>query len=537
MVETVKAGGASGTSGTSEGEKPRSVGLVLVAVMIAMLLASLDTMITSTAIPTIVGELGGLEHLSWVVTIYTLATVASTPIWGKAGDLYGRKGVFLTSVVIFLIGSALCGAAQDMGQLIAFRAVQGLGGGGLLVGAMAIIGSLIPPREVGKYQGLMAAVSALSMIGGPLIGGAITDFLGWRWAFYINLPLGLLALAMVSLVLHLPKQTQEGQARPKVDYLGAALLTAAITSTVLVTTWGGTEYPWASGQIITLIVLSVLSTAAFLYVETKAAEPILPLHVFRNRNFSLIALIGFLVGFVTVGGVFYLPLFLQTVQGASATNSGLLLLPLLASMLTVSMITGRITSSTGKYKAFLVVGGALVVAGLFLLATMDTHTPRLVSGAYMAVLGAGIGFLMQITMLVAQNSVELKDMGVASSTTALGRTLGGAFGVALMGTLFTTQVTTAMTDRLGPQAAAAVGSAQLDAASLATLPDAVREAYRHAVAIGTHWAFLVCAAIAVLGFAAAWFIKEVPLRGANPAPADTNESSKAAPVLQETAAR
>ncbi|MEU9148264.1 MFS transporter, partial [Streptomyces sp. NPDC048349] len=306
MVDTAK------NAGTSEGGKPRSVGVVLVAVMIAMLLASLDTMITSTAIPTIVGELGGLEHLSWVVTIYTLATVASTPLWGKAGDLYGRKGVFLTSVVLFLIGSALCGAAQDMGQLIAFRAIQGLGGGGLLVGAMAIIGSLIPPREVGKYQGLMAAVSALSMIGGPLIGGAITDYLGWRWAFYINLPLGLLALVMVSVVLHLPKTAQAGP-RPKVDYPGAALLTAAITSTVLVTTWGGTEYAWGSGQIIGLIVISVLSTAAFLYAETRAAEPILPLHVFRNRNFSLIALIGFLVGFVTVGGVFYLPLFLQTV--------------------------------------------------------------------------------------------------------------------------------------------------------------------------------------------------------------------------------
>ncbi|UUU44967.1 MDR family MFS transporter [Streptomyces sp. NBC_00162] len=527
MVDTANSAGTS-KGVPPEGSKPRSVGVVLVAVMIAMLLASLDTMITSTAIPTIVGELGGLEHLSWVVTIYTLATVASTPLWGKAGDLYGRKGTFLTSVVIFLIGSALCGAAQDMGQLIAFRAIQGLGGGGLLVGAMAIIGSLIPPREVGKYQGLMAAVSALSMIGGPLIGGAITDHLGWRWAFYINLPLAAVALAMVSVVLHLPKNTQA--ARPKVDYPGAALLTTAITSTVLVTTWGGTEYAWASGQIIALITVSVLSTAAFLYVETKAAEPILPLHVFRNRNFSLIALIGFLVGFVTVGGVFYLPLFLQTVQGASATNSGLLLLPLLGSMLTVSMITGRITSNTGKYKIFLVVGGALVVAGLFLLATMDTSTPRLVSGLYMAVLGAGIGFLMQITMLVAQNSVELKDMGVASSTTALGRTLGGAFGVALMGTLFTTQVTDAMTDRLGPQAGA-LSSAQLDAASLATLPEAVREAYRYAVAVGTHWAFLICAAIAVLGFAAALFIKEVPLRG-TPTP-NESQDSKTAPAQQE----
>ncbi|MCX5612503.1 MFS transporter [Streptomyces sp. NBC_00047] len=529
MVDTVNS------AGTSKGGKPRSVRVVLMSVMIAMLLASLDTMITSTAIPTIVGELGGLEYLSWVVTIYTLATVASTPIWGKAGDMWGRKGAFLTSVVIFLIGSALCGAAQDMGQLIAFRAIQGLGGGGLLVGAMAIIGSVIPPREIGKYQGMMAAVSAISMIGGPLIGGAITDHLGWRWSFYINLPLAAVALVMVSAVLHLPKKTQG--ARPKVDYLGAALLTAAITSTVLVTTWGGTQYAWSSARITTLIAVSVLSTAAFLYVETKAAEPVLPLHVFRNRNFSLIALIGFLVGFVTVGGVFYLPLFLQAVQGASATNSGLLLLPLLGSMLAVSMITGRITTNTGKYKIFLVAGGALVVLGLFLASTMDTATPRLVSGAYMAVLGAGIGFLMQITMLVAQNSVEMKDMGVASSTTALGRTLGGAFGVALMGTLFTHQVTTTMTDKLGTQAAAAAGSAQLDAASLAKLPDAIREAYQYAVAVGTHSAFLLGAIIAVLGFAAALFIKEVPLRGTptpNNTASDASQDSKTAPARQES---
>ncbi|WP_251056258.1 MDR family MFS transporter [Streptomyces sp. ISL-94] len=534
MGETVK------TVDTSKEVKPRSVRVVLMALMIAMLLAMLDNMIIGTAMPTIVGELGGLEHLSWVVTAYTLATAASTPIWGKIGDMYGRKGSFLTSIVIFLIGSVLSGMAQDMGQLIGFRAIQGLGAGGLMVGVMAIIGDLIPPRERGKYQGMMAGVMALAMIGGPLVGGTITDHMGWRWSFYINLPLGAVALAMVTAVLHLPKKA-DGQ-RPKIDYLGAALLTVAITSTVLVTTWGGTEYAWGSGEVIGLIAVGVLSIAAFLYAETKAAEPVMPLHIFRSRNFTLMSVIGFLVGFAMFGGVLYLPLFQQSVQGASATNSGLLLLPMLLSMMVVSLIAGRITTSSGKYKIFPIVGGALMVVGLFLLATMDTGTTRLVSGVYMAVLGAGLGFLMQITMLVAQNSVDMKDMGVASSSATLFRTLGGSFGVALMGSLFTSQVTHTMSDRLGPEAAVAAGSAQLDAASLAKLPEHVRDAYQHAVAAGTHSAFLLGAAIAVLGFAAAWFVKEVPLRGAGPAPAggadgaDGTGKEQGAPAPQESLA-
>ncbi|MFD6231077.1 MDR family MFS transporter [Streptomyces sp. NPDC060232] len=529
MVETSKP------AETSQEVKPRSVRVVLMALMIAMLLAMLDNMIIGTAMPTIVGELGGLEHLSWVVTAYTLATAASTPIWGKIGDMYGRKGSFLTSIVIFLIGSALSGMAQDMGQLIGFRAIQGLGAGGLMVGVMAIIGDLIPPRERGKYQGMMAGVMALAMIGGPLVGGTITDHMGWRWSFYINLPLGAVALAMVTAVLHLPKPAE--RQRPKIDYLGAALLTVAITSTVLVTTWGGNEYAWTSAQVLGLAAVGVLSTAAFLYVETKAAEPVMPLHIFRSRNFTLMSVIGFLVGFAMFGGVLYLPLFQQSVQGASATNSGLLLLPMLLSMMLVSLIAGRVTTNSGKYKIFPIVGGALMVVGMFLLATMDTGTSRLVSGLYMAVLGAGLGFLMQITMLVAQNSVDMKDMGVASSSATLFRTLGGSFGVALMGSLFTSRVTDTMSERLGPQAAGAAGSAQLDAASLAKLPEAVREAYQHAVANGTHSAFLLGAGVAVLGFLAAWFVKEVPLRGAGPAPAaPAPADGKSAPAAQESVA-
>ncbi|MEV3990166.1 MDR family MFS transporter [Streptomyces sp. NPDC049837] len=500
------------TPATDQGKPPRSVRVVLLALMIAMLLAMLDNMIIGTAMPTIVGELGGLAHLSWVVTAYTLATAASTPIWGKLGDLYGRKGTFLTSIVIFLIGSALSGMAQDMGQLIGFRAVQGLGAGGLMVGVMAIIGDLIPPRERGKYQGMMAGVMALAMIGGPLVGGTITDHWGWRWSFYINLPLGAVALAMVTAVLHLPKKQRDS--RPRIDYLGAALLTVGITAIVLVTTWGGTEYAWDSAVIMELTAIGVVALAGFLLVETRAPEPIMPLHIFRSRNFTLMSVIGFLTGFVMFGATLFLPLYQQSVQGASATNSGLLLLPMLLAMMAVSLIAGRVTTNTGKYKIFPIAGGALMVVGLFLLAQMDTGTSRFTSGVYMAVLGAGMGFLMQITMLVAQNSVEMKDMGVASSATTLFRTLGASFGVAIMGALFTGRVQDEMAARGG--GAATQQSAQLDAASLARLPEHIREAYQFAVSSGTHLAFLVGAAVAVIGFAAAFFVKEVPLKGAGP---------------------
>ncbi|MFB7503231.1 MDR family MFS transporter [Streptomyces broussonetiae] len=509
-----------------EGKQPKSVRVVLLALMIAMMLAMLDNMIVGTAMPTIVGELGGLEHLSWVVTGYTLATAASTPIWGKLGDMYGRKGAFLSSIVIFLIGSALSGMAQNMGELIGFRAVQGLGAGGLMVGVMAIIGDLIPPRERGKYTGMMAGVMALAMIGGPLVGGTITDNWGWRWSFYINLPLGVVALALVSAVLHLPKK----RAQARIDYLGVALLTVGITSTVLVTTWGGTEYAWTSARIMELIAIGVVTLIGFVWWQTRAAEPVLPLHMFKNRNFTLMSIIGFVTGFVMFGATLYLPLYQQSVQGASATNSGLLLLPMLGAMLVTSMVAGRVTTNSGRYKIFPVAGGALMVAGLYLLSVMDTGTTRLTSGIYMAVLGLGMGCLMQITMLVAQNSVEMKDMGVASSSATLFRTLGSSFGVAIMGALFNDRVKHVMAERAGVAGKHMTEkSAALDAKSLHKLPPLIREAYQHAVSAGTHSAFLLGAGIAVIVLIAALFVKEVPLRGAGSKPS-AQDGEDAAPV-------
>ncbi|MCS0600956.1 MFS transporter [Streptomyces sp. LP11] len=509
------------------GKQPKSVRVVLLALMIAMMLAMLDNMIVGTAMPTIVGELGGLEHLSWVVTGYTLATAASTPVWGKIGDMFGRKGAFLSSIVIFLIGSALSGMAQDMGQLIGFRAVQGLGAGGLMVGVMAIIGDLVPPRERGKYQGMMAGVMALAMIGGPLVGGTITDNWGWRWAFYINLPLGAVALALVTAVLHLPKK----RSKAGIDYLGVLLLTVGITSIVLVTTWGGTEYAWTSARIMELTGIGVAALVGFVFWQTRAAEPVLPLHIFKSRNFTLMSVIGFITGFVMFGATLFLPLYQQAVQGASATNSGLLLLPMLGAMLVTSMVAGRVTTNSGRYKVFPVAGGVLMIVGLYLLSLMDTETTRLTSGLYMAVLGAGMGCLMQITMLVAQNSVEMKDMGVASSSATLFRTLGSSFGVAIMGALFNHRVQDVMAERAGSLGASITEkSAQLDAKSLQKLPAVAREAYQHAVTSGVHAAFLLGAAIAVVVLVASVFVKEVPLRSGPAQPSKAEGDDNPAPA-------
>jgi len=503
----------------------KSLRIVLPGLMLAMLLAMLDNMIIGTAMPRIVGELGGLAHLSWVVTAYILATTVSTPIWGKLGDLYGRKSLFITSIVIFLVGSALSGAAQDMGQLIGFRALQGLGAGGLMVGAFAIIGDLVPPRERGRYQGLMGGIMALAMIAGPLVGGFITDHLSWRWAFYVNLPLGGLALLVIVATLHLPKYRTEH----RIDWVGAALLSVGITSLVLITTWGGTEYPWLSGQIIGLAALAVVSIGVFLYVEQRVPEPILPLKLFTNRNFALVSGIGFLVGFSLFGAVSFLPLYQQTVQGASATNSGLLLLPMMAGVLIVSIVIGRVITKTGKYRAFPLVGGIVLVSGMFLLSLLDRDTTKTMSALYMIVLGAGMGFLMQTTLLIAQNSVEQRDLGVASSTATFVRSIGGSFGVSLFGAIFTSRLREDVA-KIGPEAAARLDGSggQLDPSTLVQLPAPIREGFlngiAHAMSSVFSWAIVLAVIVPVL----AWFIQHVPLRGYDSAPAaDADEAALA----------
>src|SRR4051794_587757 len=520
----------------SAGDAPpgmqREVLIVLPGLLLAMMLAMLDNFIVGTAMPRIVGELGGLSHLSWVVTAYVLGTTVSTPIWGKMGDLFGRKAIFLSSIVIFLVGSALCGAAgsEPMGgtgdgmiQLIGFRAIQGLGAGGLIVNVMAIIGDLVPPRERGRYQGIMAAVMSLAMIAGPLVGGFITDHLSWRWAFYVNLPLGGVALIVLITTLHLPRRRSEH----RIDWLGAALLTVAITALVLITTWGGSEYPWRSAQIFSLAVIAAVTLALFPLVERRVPEPIIPLALFRNRNFSLISGVGFLLGFAMFGAINFLPLFQQTVQGASATNSGLLLLPMMGASMVVSLFVGRSITKTGKYKLYPVLGGVIMAIAMWLLSLMDVNTPSWQTGVFIAVLGLGMGFLMQTTMLIAQNSVEQKDLGVASSASTFFRSIGGSFGVSLFGAVFNNQLTADLAAKVGPAGGKlAGGGGRFDPAALKALPAPVRQGFLESLANSiSHvfwWAIVFAALVPLLSV----FIREIPLRGSNPSP--TPEEADAA---------
>jgi EmrB/QacA subfamily drug resistance transporter len=486
--------------------------VVLPGLLLAMLLAMLDNMIVSTAMPRIVSDLHGLTHLSWVVTAYVLGTTVSTPLWGKIGDLYGRKNIFMTSIGIFLAGSALSGMSQNMGELIGFRALQGLGAGGLIVGVMAIIGDLVPPRERGRYQGFMASVMAVAMVAGPLAGGYITDHLSWRWAFYVNLPLGAVALLLLAFRLHLPKYRTEH----RIDWAGAGTLALGITALVLITTWGGNEYAWGSWQILGLAVVAVLSLALFALVERRAAEPVLSLGLFRNRNFTLSVLIGFLLGFTMFGAINFLPLFQQVVQGASATNSGLLLLPMMAGLLVTSLVAGQLITRSGRYRRYPVIGGVIMLLGMITLATIDMDTTKTQLGLFMLVLGMGMGFLMQTTMLIAQNSVEQRDLGVASSAATFFRSIGGSFGVSLFGAVFNRALKTDLSHQLGGAAADQLtggGVAGLTAAKLRLMPPNLVHALLHGIATATSSIFVWAIVVAALVPALAIFIKHVPLRG------------------------
>jgi EmrB/QacA subfamily drug resistance transporter len=483
--------------------------------VIAMLLAMLDNMIVAPALPTIVGDLHGLNHLAWVTTGYILASTVATPIWGKLGDLLGRRITFLSSIVIFLVGSALCGMSQNMGELIAFRAVQGLGAGGLMVGVMAVLADIVPPRERGKYQGVMMAVMPIAMIGGPLVGGFITDNLNWRWAFYVNLPLGAVALGVCWFVLaKLPRS--KGEVR--IDWLGAGLLSLWITSLVLITTWGGSEYDWVSPQIFGLLALTIAAFVAFVFVERRATEPIMPLSVFANRNFTLAGVLSLIVGFAMFGGITLLPQFQQYVQGASATNSGLLLMPMMLSAMVVSLVGGQFITRTGKYRALPIAGTILMTVGLALFATMDTDTSRLTTGIFMAVLGAGMGCLMQTTMLIAQNSSPVHSIGAATGAATFLRNMGGSLGVSLLTTLYTNHLIDSFSSSAGAAATGAGSPAGMTPAMLRALPEPIRHAFALGVSDGVSAAFTWGAVAAAVGIVVALFIRHVPLRGFADAP-------------------
>ena len=524
--------GKTGTADTGAAEAggtflaPREVLIVLPGLLMAILLAMLDNLIVSTALPRIVGDLGGVAHLSWVVTAYILASTITTPFYGKLGDMYGRKSFFIGAIVIFLAGSALSGLSQSMAELIGFRALQGLGAGGLMVGAMATLGDIVAPRERGKYMSYMMVVMMLATIAGPLLGGWITTSFSWRWIFYINIPLGGAALVYLLAVLHVPAH----KIKHKVDYLGGVLLAVASTALILLATWGGTEYSWASVQIIGLGLVTVAAGGSFCLVERRAAEPMLPLHVFRNRNFSLAMGMTFLTGLAMFGAMTFLPLFQQTVQGESPTLSGLMLTPMMLGVTVTSVLSGQITTRTGKYKVFPILGGGIMAVAMFLLTGLDTGTTRLTSGIYYVVLGLGMGFLMQMVSLIGQNSVQQKDMGVASSARMYFQQIGGSLGVAAFGAIFARQLISGLASAAGPGAHINASGGQLDPATVNSLPVAIRHDVFVAIADAVQHVFIWAAPSAVVIFVLAWFIKEVPLRGRAPA-AGAGEAASAEPEL------
>nr|WP_221320555.1 MDR family MFS transporter [Actinoplanes sp. L3-i22] len=489
----------------------REIMVTMSGLVIAMLLAQLDNMIVAPALPTIVGDLGGLEHLSWVTTGYILATTIATPIWGKLGDLFGRRITFVAAVALFLVGSVLCGMAHNMAELVGFRGVQGLGAGGLIVGVLSIIGEMIPPRDRSKYQGVMMAVMPVAMIGGPLIGGFITDHLSWRWAFYVNLPLGIVALVVSWITLaRLPK----GKGAARIDWVGTVLLAVWITSLVLITTWGGTQYDWTSPQILGLIALTLAGLAAFIAVENRVAEPIMPLRVFRNRNFVLAGGIAFISGFALFGAIGYLPQYQQFVQGSSATNSGLLLMPMMAAVMVVSILVGNVISRTGRYRIFPIIGSALVVAGMFLFSTVDLHTSKTVTALYMVVLGAGMGGIMQTSTLIAQNSLEMRDMGAGTGVSTFLRNMGSSLGVSILGAIYAHHLTSSLTSAGGAAAGHEISS--MTPAALRAMPEAARTLFQNAVTDGIGALFIWGSAVAVIGVVVALFVRHVPLRGSKP---------------------
>ncbi|WP_096474036.1 MDR family MFS transporter [Burkholderia stabilis] len=483
-------------------------GLIVAALLLVMLLSALDQTIVSTALPTIVGELGGLDQLSWVVTAYLLSSTVVLPLYGKLGDLYGRKIVLQAAIVLFLAGSALCGVAQDMTQLIVLRALQGLGGGGLMVVTMAAIGDLVPPDRRARYQGMFGGVYGLATIVGPLLGGFLVEHLSWRWIFTINLPLGFLALAVIGIAF----RPHTAHVKHRIDYMGAAFLATALTCVILFTSEGGSLLPWTSPQLWMTLVLGLVAIGGFIYEERLAAEPIIPLELFRHRTFVLVSLIGFVVGTALFGSVTFIPLYLQVVKGSTPSQAGMQLLPMMGGMLAMSVISGRLISRLGSYRIFPIAGTLIGGIALALLSTLSLDTPLHTMYAYMALLGIGLGMVMPVLTLAVQNTVEFRHMGVATSGATLFRSIGSSIGVAAFGALFSHGLQARMQQALpaGTELPPALGPGAVH-----QLPDAVRDAYLHAFAGSLHVVYLAAATVVAIAFVLAWFVEDAPLRTHN----------------------
>ena len=487
----------------------RRILVVIGALMLGMFLAALDQTVVSTALPTIVGDLNGGSHLTWVITAYLLSSTVSTPLWGKLGDLYGRKGFFQAAIVIFLVGSILSGLSHSMLELILFRSLQGLGGGGLMIGAQTIVGDIVSPRERGRYMGLFMAMFGVTTVVGPLIGGVFVEYASWRWIFYINVPIGVIALFVTGAAL----PSTLSRVHRVIDYLGSVLLAGAATALVLFTSLGGTDYAWASPQMLGLVAAGVVLTALFALAERRATEPVIPLHLFANKVFSSTSAIGFVVGFAMFGAMSFLPLFFQVVKGTSPTESGLRLFPMMVGLLVASIGSGQIVSRWGRYKIFPVVGTILITLGLYLMSGIGVSTSQWLIAFDMVVFGVGLGLVMQVLVVAVQNSVSYEELGTATSGVTFFRMIGGSFGTAVFGAIFANVLTGDLVRYLHGVALPHDISAQIDnPALIAHASAAVRLGISQAIAHSVDKVFLIGVPIAFVAFALSWLLPEVELR-------------------------